>query len=394
MRAPIEGFLKALVTLSITSLACAPCGAQGVADLNREVDSDQIVVLVNGDRVSGRIEEITKDSIRMLTDAMGEVTVSLAMVKEVRTTEGNAIIAKASPIPIPSDTKPTYFAYVADFSSSAPNHSRALALGAPERSRAGDPRTVSSNSLACNAQALDSQMKLRPSIWTLGITTAPGESVILGTQSQYSFGGFMTTYVCEKTQLNESDFDITGLHTRSAKIHKPSITTDTLDGRFTQKHFFANPSGAGLYGIADMFFNTSLGLALQKNVGVGLFSRQFGNVKGFSLRAQADVRYVNERFYGSTPSLNLAGIRMDLQARYNKGRFSIGGEIEPVPMFNDGHAFQAFAKLGPSYTLNPWVCLGLNEEEHYLDNAPTGFRKNYVASTLTLTVQHDSNPCK
>jgi hypothetical protein len=205
----------------------------------------------------------------------------------------------------------------------------------------------------------------------------------------------MTTYICEKTQLNESDFDITGQHRKSAKIHKPSIATDTLDGRFIQKHAFADPSGAEIYGIADMFFNTSLGLALQRSFGVGLFSRNFGNVKGFSFRAQTDVRYVNERFYTSTPSVNLAGIRIDLQAHYNKGQFSIGGEVEPIPMFNDGHAFQAFAKLGPNYKLNPWVCLGLNEEEHYLGDAPIGFRKSYLASTLALTVQHDSSPaCK
>jgi len=104
---------------------------------------------------------------------------------------------------------------------------------------------------------------------------------------------------------------------------------------------------------------------------------------------------VNERLYSSSPSLNLAGMRIDLQARYNKGRFSIGGELEPVPMFNNGHAFQAFGKVGPNYKLNPWVCLGLNEEEHYLGNAPTGFRKNYLASTLSVTIQHDSSPaCK
>jgi hypothetical protein len=370
-----QHFFKTVVTFFITLLACVPCRAQSAAELRRNADSDQIVLL-NGDRVSGRIEELTNDSIRMLTQAMGEVTVSLAMIKEARTIGGKQI------------TKVASFAYVAD-SSAIPNKAPT------ETSSIGDQPGAASNALACNTQVLDSHLKLRPSIWTLGITTTPGESVILGTQSQYAFGGFMTTYVCEKTQLNESNFDITGQHTKSAKINKPSITTDTMDGRFIQKHAFVDPSGAGIYGLADMFFNTSLGLALQKSFGVGLFSRTFGNVKGFSFRAQSDVRYVNERLYSSSPSLNLAGMRIDLQARYNKGRFSIGGELEPVPMFNNGHAFQAFGKVGPNYKLNPWVCLGLNEEEHYLGNAPTGFRKNYLASTLSVTIQHDSSPaCK
>jgi hypothetical protein len=389
MLAPPQHFFKTVVTVSITLLAYVPCRAQSAAGLHRNADSDQIV-LFNGDRVSGRIEELTNDSIRMLTEAMGEVTVSLAMVKEARTIDGKRIVGQESPVPSAGNV--ASFAYVVDSSGSAstiPNRAPTETSGISDQPGAG------SNALACNTQVLDSQLKLRPSIWTLGITTTPGESVILGTQSQYAFGGFMTTYVCERTQLNESEFDITGQHTKSAKINKPSITTDTLDGRFIQKHAFAEPSGAGSYGIADMFFNTSLGLALQKSFGVGLFSRTFGNVKGFSFRAQVDVRYVNERFYSSSPSLNLAGMRIDLQARYNKGRFSIGGDLEPVPMFNDGHAFQAFGRVGPNYKLNPWVCLGLNEEEHYLGNAPPGFRKNYLASTLSLTIQHDSSPaCK
>jgi hypothetical protein len=389
MHTPTQRIFKTVVAFSITLLACVSCRAQSPAESVRNANSDQIVLL-NGDHVSGRIEGITSDSIHMLTQAMGEVTVSLAMVKGVIRVDGKRILDQESPIP--SATKVASIAYVAD--SSEPISTIPSIAPIDTSSISGQPG-AGSNALACNTQVLDSQLKLRPSIWTLGITTTPGESAILGTQSQYAFGGFMTTYVCEGTQLNESDFDITGQHTKSAKINKPSITTDTLEGRFTQKHAFADPSGAGIYGIADMFFNTSLGLALQKSFGVGLFSRTFGNVKGFSFRTQADVRYVNERFYSSSPSLNLAGVRIDLQSRYSKGRFSIGGELEPVPMFNDGHAFQAFGKVGPNYKLNPWVCLGLSEEEHYLGNAPTGFRKNYLASTLSLTIQHDSSPaCK
>jgi hypothetical protein len=392
----LRTFRSTLLIFVAGLLACGPCLAQTTVESVHSANSDQVIFL-NGDRITGRIEELTKDSIRLDSRAMGEVTVSLYTVKEITTNGRRLVLDPQEGITATSSPKTSYVTVASasrTSTSDIDSGPSSYSLGASTFS-VSDQSASDSKSLACNTEVLDSKLKLRPSLWTLGITTAPGETVILGTQSQQSFGGFMTVYVCEKTQLNESDFDITGLHTRSSKIHKPSITTDTLDGRFVQKHEFSNPLGAGIYGIADMFFNTSLGLALQKSFGIGLFTRSFGDPRGFSFRAQTDFRYVNERLYDSSPSLNLAGIRFDLQGRYTKGRFSIGAELEPVPMLNDVHAFQGFGKIGPSYKLNPWFCVGLNEEEHYLGNAPLGFRKNYLASTLSLTIEHASSlACK
>jgi hypothetical protein len=178
MPAPLQHFFRTVVTFSITLLACVGSRAQSAAELRRNAHSDQIVLL-NGDRVSGRIEEITNDSIRMLTQAMGEVTVSLAMVKEVRTMDEKRIVDQESPVP--SVRKVASFAYVADSSLSVttiPNKTPT------ETSSIGDQPGASSNALACNTKVLDSQLNPQPSIWTLGITATPGESVILGTQSQ------------------------------------------------------------------------------------------------------------------------------------------------------------------------------------------------------------------
>ena len=389
-------FCSTLLILVTGMFECAPCLAQATAESGRSVESDE-VIFINGDRVSGHVEELTKDSILMHTKTMGEVTVSLYTVKEVRANGRRLVFDPQWTFPASSITKTDYMTVAsgggipAVTTNSRQSHRSAEA----QNTIVSDQAASGLGSLACNISILDSHLKLRPSIWTLGITTVPGETVTLGTQSQQAFGGFMTVDVCENTQLNESEFDVAGQHTKSSKIQKPSITTDTLDGRFVQKHEFRDPSGAGMYGIADMFFNNSLGVALQKSFGVGLFTRSFGSPRGFSFRAQTDVRYVNERFYKFSPAVNLAGIRLDVQAHYAKGRFSIGAELEPIPMLNDARAFQGFAKVGPSYKLNPWFCVGLSEEEHYLGNAPIGFRKNYFASTVNLTVARDSSPaCK
>lgn len=156
------------------------------------------------------------------------------------------------------------------------------------------------------------------STWFLAIN-AP-ESMVNGTNSQQQLGGSASLNVCEKTKNNHSVLSIGGQHMRTWKIHQPSIITDTFDASFEQQHMFHRPDGAGVYGIAETFFNTSLGMALEKSFGTGLSSAQF--TKGrFSYSGRADVRYFNQRRYNVTSTLNLAGVRLDEQVRYKVGKF-------------------------------------------------------------------------
>jgi hypothetical protein len=379
-----------------TFLICAlcllapPCQPQ-VAAASPQAQSDQIIFL-NGDRLSGELIEVTADTIRFKTAAMGEVTVKWETIKEVASNEKWVV------------TNPQKKFDADAFSS----FSRAIITrpGASPALQLDDkpPVTLSANSVAefgiqkptarqlaeCLGPYPDDPFRRQTTSWFLGVN-AP-ESLVNGTQSQQQFGGIAALDVCEQTKLNHTVLSAGGQHTRTWKIHQPSITTDVFDGTLTQKHLFHRPDGAGIYGVADFFFNNSLGMALQKSFGAGFLSPQFkkGN---FSYTALADVRYFNERLYSNQPSLNLAGVRVDGQAKYTLHKFSINGHAWINPMFNDAKALQGLASIGPRLTLNPWVCLSLTEEDDYLGNSPAGKRKNYFSSSLTLKIQHGADSC-
>lgn len=387
---PFNGILNcAKLMLASLVLTAVPCLAQVASDSVLPGDSDQII-FVNGDHLSGHVRGTTRDSIRFLTKAMGEVNISIENVKEIRSNgrlfvftrngeiEPSMSLSGSQDVMASSDNARILNVDArspAEFSSS---------LGATP---SGD-RSLKAQPLACSAPPVNSPKAAPNPDWSLSITTPP-ESVVLGTQSQQTLGGFMTVDVCETTQLNDSSIAIEGKHTKSQKVNSPSITTDTMDGYFEQKRAFSDPYGTGIYGRAEMFFNTSLGMAMQRSFAIGLFSPIFGGgKKAWSFSAAADARYVNERLYSTLPSLNLAGIRLEEQAGYHTGRFGFIQEAWILPMLNDVHALQGFVRGGPCVSLSPWLSANLTEEEHYLGNAPAGDRKNYLASTLSLTIQN------
>ena len=149
-------------------------------------------------------------------------------------------------------------------------------------------------------------------------------------------------------------------------------------------------------GIGELFTNNSLGMAMQKSFGIGLVSPQYNYKKSVYYDFSFDARYVNEHLDHSSQSLNLAGLRFKQQIHTkddsSKGDpskrniLSWNEEAWILPMVNNVHGLQAYASLGPSLALKKWLTLKLTEEERYLGNAPHPNRKNYFASTLSLTI--------
>src|ERR1700733_15382008 len=170
-------FCSTLLIFVTGMLACAPCRAQGGVESGRSTNSGQ-VNFFNGDRISGRIEEITKDSIRIDTKAMGEVTVSLYTVKEVTTNGRRLVIDSGGGSPASSSIKTGYITELSGGGTPALNTDSRPTAHSPGPSSIGvsERPTSDPQSLTCNTQVLDSKLKLRPSLWTLGITTTPGET--------------------------------------------------------------------------------------------------------------------------------------------------------------------------------------------------------------------------
>ena len=220
--------------------------------------------------------------------------------------------------------------------------------------------------------------------WMLQFQGTP-DKVVLGTQSQVQVGGNLGLDFCEGSARDRTDLFAGGSHLRSYKKRSTAVITDTVGATLEQQHFFHKPGGAYVYGIGELFVNNSLGIAQEPSGGIGLGSPQFF-AKGVGYNFSGDMRYVSEHLDHTAQSLNLAGLRLKQQAHLSGARFSWDEQIWVMPMLNDRHAFQAYALVGPTLTINSWLKLGLSEEEHYVDNAPKPNRRNYLASVLSLTV--------
>ncbi|HEU5408312.1 MAG TPA: Ig domain-containing protein [Nitrospira sp.] len=149
--------------------------------------------------------------------------------------------------------------------------------------------------------------------WLLNIN-APA-SVAFGTTSQQTYGGLLDMEIYEG-RLYHSEVLSGGSYNRTWGIGSPSIYTDIFDGYFQQSRSLSEDRG-GLYGRTEWFLNTALGMALQTSYGVGYFSPD-KKAGPFQLKWLADLRYFNERLYGTTSHLSLAGSRFEGQLIYRK----------------------------------------------------------------------------
>lgn len=329
-----------------------------------------VVLFANGDRLSGTVLGMSQESLRFQTDSVGAITIPLVKITQV-THNGEVVPLSVKEVNAEFRTP-----------SNVPGSSRDSAQQASEEQSKGYP---------CNWTALNKKGILVPSQWRFNVGTGSGLTWLYATQSQQNLGGSLELEFCEKTRLNTTTLLLSGTHTRSSKIGATAITGDVADFTLTQTHFLFRPGGAALYALGDGFLNNSLGLVLQRSFGAGFQSRPFVNKsESVHFTAFTDLRYINQRFYGITPDQNLTGLRVGQDAGYEKKAFAFFEEASVTPAFNDVHALQAFARGGPTFQLSPWLCIGFTEEEHYLGNAPPGHRKNYLASTANLSLQHRS----
>ena len=232
-------------------------------------------------------------------------------------------------------------------------------------------------------------------MWSLGLN-AP-ESVVNATQSSQALGGslFSNLYFGDPNHLIIS---ASGTHQHNYSSGK-SLKTDIFDSIVQFNRTIGTDPGKKFtfYPVGEWFFNTSLGLAVQRSGGAGLFLPTWRpkESENFSFKVGADVRYFNERLYRTQPVLNLVGSRIQAQSIYKASDRSwfISAVTWINPMWNNEGAWQGYGNLTLSLPFGKHVCLDFTPaDDEYLENAPHGDRKNYLSSTATLKITAGPNP--
>jgi hypothetical protein len=327
------------------------CTSFGIS-ANAASDFPDKVVLKNGDRITGHVVDTSEESVILNTEYAGTITITRASISELIPGKKETI---QSAVPI-----------------------SAVVLSAPK------PVPASPSFHCMNG------LTPIPESWSFSLRGTP-DKVVLGTQSQEQFGADLDLDFCEGSKLDKTHLTAKGSHSRTYKEKSTAIETDTASAELEQRHSFKSPTGPALYGVGYQFTNNSLGMAMEKSIGVGLLSPQF-RYKLLYYDFAIDARYVNEHLDHSSPALNLAGLRIK-QQMHTPGAKTFGWNEQAwiMPMFNDIHALQAYGSVGPSLAIKKWLTIGLSEEDDYLGNAPYPNRKNYFASTLTMTIKGGSS---
>jgi hypothetical protein len=388
---------------------CLSCAAlvSTFGESIREV-SDAIV-FKNGDHLSGTLERVDNDSVQLHSAALGDLNIRWTDIAEVESRdhdwkwdghlEGkgssgarfrNAVIRSVdSAVVMQTDTETV-----------AIPKGTALMIEKQEHPAAGLTQLMSPKA----------SPPLPPDTSFAVSLNAP-ESVVIGTQSQYVFGGNFRVLHNEPNLCSAPSWFSSLLgaanHNKSAKVGNPAVVTDTYDGTLTVSNRLGSDTQFAGYGVADLYGNSSLGIGLQQSYGFGINHPLYTNgCEGstaiepndhrLTVNGDASIRYIHQRLYAPGGTNDLAGLRLAEDLLYvlygGKGKsgnpkelFSITQSLWVTPMLNEGRAVQAGGSFGIFVPLNKSLSVGLTEEDEFFNNAPKAKRKNYLKNALTVT---------
>jgi hypothetical protein len=364
-------------------------------------DEDDILVLRNGDRISGRLTKVNDSEVGLNSQVLGVLTISWKQIVQIRSRNRRWSIAgqgleKQSPH---SDFREAVLqsennAIIARADVVSPANGMSASFLDQEHPAAG-PQTP--------------KLKSTPdSSFFVGLN-AP-ESVVDGTQSQDTFGGTFRVLHNEPDLCKPASWfsalEATANHNRAYKVQSAAIVTDTYDGTVSLKNSVTSTGRVAGYGVVDLFGNSSLGIGMQQSYGGGISAVLFSNgcdgtnarlPKNYQLSVNGDVsiRYIHQRLYAPSGPLDLAGMRINEGLVYvplfmakdgsQKNRFEIDESIWATPMLNDARAIQAGGSVALSVPVGKSLSMALTEEDDFINNAPKAKRKNYVKSGVTIT---------
>jgi hypothetical protein len=392
---------EAILTLYLMFAAVVPSFGES---LRAVADA---IVFKNGDHLSGTLVRVDNDSVELRSAALGDLKIRWADIAEVDSREHgwkwegvsadhragvrlqNVVMRSVdSAVVMQGETE----------SVAIPKGS-ALIVEKQEHPTAGLTQLMTA--------------KPSPSVppdTSFAVSLNAPESVVVGTQSQYVFGGNFRVLHNEPNLCSTPSWFSSLLgaanHNKSAKVGNPAVVTDTYDGTYKLSNRLGSETQFAGYGVADLFGNSSLGIGLQQSYGLGIMHSLYSNgCKGstavqpkghqLSVNGDASIRYIRQRLYAPGGTNDLAGLRLAEElfyVMYGKDRsgktkelFTITQSLYAMPVLNEGRAVQAGGAFGISVPLNKSLSIGLSEEDEFFNNAPKAKRKNYLKNALTVT---------
>jgi hypothetical protein len=354
--------------------------AAGLARASAATEVDT-VVFRNGDRISGRLEIATRDSVQFTGLVTGSVSLRWSDIQELRLASSTVSIVstehlEGSVITAPSIEVAGTRLHVTAAGADDPDFPlEELISVSPEA-----PQTPAPPAAAPPAAkpSLGGALKISP------------ESAVLATQRQFSLaGGFnlgFTTGSQEAFLHQTTTLGMEANYTDSRKAGGAAVITELYSGILQQnvylRHVDPNAkyskNGPYLYGIANYYHNLSLGMNLAQEYGGGI--GWSGSHGPSTYTVAADLRYLNEDLYA--PGKSLAGVASGLTEEYSytfrETGITIGQRVLWLPVLNHSRAYQLRATASIDVPISTTLSFGFSYLDDYLENAPAKSLPNYA----------------
>ncbi len=337
------------------------------------------LIFVNGEQLTGELEHANADGVTFKSPMVGEVTVKWANVKELRSDKNFAILSAKQKL-----TRRDALAVV-------PQGKIAVA---------GKQITVSSNTgikvvpLAnadriIDAAGFDKALTHPPGLlqgWG-GLATG-GVSLVRATQDSTTFNGAINLVrtTPQVDWLPARDRSVLDYNQSYGTVSQPGIATaktnifhaDAERDQYFSPRVFA-------FGSVTFDHNYSQSLNLQQAYGGGVGISLLHNAST-QLDFKADAHYQKESFFDPTQNVNLFGSTFsEKYLRYlRKGLvFNQFGSISPS--WNNTNDYSAHVNASLGFPVYKGLGFNVGGVDDYLNNAPTGFKKNSTQFTTGIT---------
>ena len=379
--------LRVVVLMSV-ALSALGTGSAQAPDAKPGTDT---LTFSNGDRLTGSVLSEAGGKVVFHSDVAGDITVEWSKVQELRTGGKFAVVAPGQKLKL---GRPAPEVPVGTLSASSEQVSVSTA--------GGEVKTIPTKSAQFIVPADQFQQTLlhQPRLlhgWTGALTL--GVTLVQATQTSQTFTGALSLarLVPHADWLDPRNRTTLNATANYGLLREPFIPgvqaastakSDILHGDIERDEYFTHR----FYFLADASaeHNLGSGLNLQQNYGGGAGATLIQRpTRTFDLKG--DVHYEKQDFYpapgfpsGRTENLIGASLGENFLQKLPKGLvFTESGVAQPA--FNVPSAFTAEAFATLAFPVYKQLAFSLTAQDNYLNNPPSGYKKNTFQFTAGLT---------
>ncbi len=342
-----------------------------------------VLILNDDEKLVGKFLHSNGGDVRFKSAILGEVTIPWSKVKELHAAGPYTVVGKDIRLGRSSDT------------SKLPKGSldatakQITVVGAPGAA----PVTVALGDTAhiIESKEFEQQVMHSPGIgedWTGAIRA--GAALVDATQQSRSFtGGFaLSRAVPVEAWLDPRDRTLVSFNFTSGSVKQPGaaeIKTDIVHGGLERDEYF---STRRMFGFAQVTFdhNYSQGLDLGSQLGGGIGWTALKSATNV-LDAKASITYLNQSFDGSSSENKSLAASNFADAFTHKFQHGVvfAETFSVTPTWNETNDWLANASATLTVPAYKRLNIALGAIDGYLNNPPSGFKRNSFQFTTGLT---------